>query len=306
MAKFNDAAVLILRYMFENEYFSVNTITRSELRDHTALDKDIFESADMFLLEADYVKGTMGGDDASRWLTVLGVEMAREEMRKRENISLDAERVLIFAVANTKDAPFIVKNQVLIKFNFTDEHYREIFQELEDLDFVDESRDYEKNTLQPTKSGRLAVRNNFQKAETIPNLQVGFVNNGTMNGSNIQAIANAQYSEIQQNVSALSTEELHKEIDQTLEKLLGQVTDQLSIQQKADYTNLIAEFQKETAQHQPDPGKLHKLLAGIGFLSDIGGAIDFSQKTFDLVVKASPYIMLLGQMAVQLLQNSAR
>ena len=306
MAKFNDAALMILRYMFENGYFSANSITRSELRSHTVLDEDIFDSADSFLLESAYVKGTMGWDDALRWLMVSGVEKAKEEMRKRENISLDAERVLVFAVANTKDVPFVVKNQVLTKFNITDEHYREIFQELEDLGFIDESSDYEKNVFQPTKSGRLAVRNNFEKAETTPNLQVGFINNGTMNGSNIQAIASAQYSEIQQNVSTLSTEELHKEIEQTLEKLLGQVTDQLSIQQKADYTKLIADFQQETARHQPDPGKLHKLLAGIGFLSDIGGAIDISQKTFELVVKASPYIMLLGQMAMQLLQNSAR
>ena len=76
------------------------------------------------------------------------------------------------------------------------------------------------------------------------------------------------------------------------------------MQQKAVYTQMAAELQKEVSQPQPDLSKLHKLLAGLGLLSDLGGAIDFSQRTFDLIVKAAPYIMLLGQLIVQLLQNS--
>lgn len=305
MANLQENAILILRYMFEKNLIKPQHCSRKQLLESMGLSDD-FIVAERYLLQSHYIEGGGGGNDGIRWLTPSGIQYLNAEMAKREPVSLDTERVLRFAVVNAIDAPFVVKNEVLRKFNITDEHYREIFQELEDLGFIDESSDYEKNVLQPTKSGRLAVRNDFQKSKTTSNLQVGFINNGTVNGGNIQAFANAQYSKIQQNVSTLSTEDLHEEIEQTLEKLLGQVADQLSIQQKAAYTQLIAEFQKETAQTQPDPDKLHKLLAGLGFLSDIGGAIDFSQKTFDLVVKASPYIMLLGQMATQLLQNSAR
>jgi hypothetical protein len=92
-------------------------------------------------------------------------------------------------------------------------------------------------------------------------------------------------------------------MEQILEQLLAQVTEHLTLQQKAAYTQMAAEFQTEIANARPDPSKLHKLLGGLGLLSDFGGAIDFSQKTFELVVKTGPYIILLSQMIVQLLHN---
>lgn len=306
MTTFDEAAITVLRYMLENGHINEHTITYAELQEYSGIEPDEFAKADSYLLQSKCIEGTGGGEQGLRNLTAYGVHYIRQELSKREPISLDAERVLRYLVSNVKDNEFLTIHEILEHVNISQDRYRQVCQQLEDFDFAKTHGSAQFPGLIPQKAGRQAVHRKFMLLQSSPSIQAGAIFNGPVTGGNIQAFANVQYSEIQQNVSALSPAELHKEIEQILEKLLEQVTEHLTLQQKATYTQLIAEFQKETAQTQPDPGKLHKLLAGLGFLSDIGGAIDFSQKTFGLVVKASPYIMLLGQMAMQLLQNSAR
>jgi hypothetical protein len=294
--------MMLLRYMLDEGLIAPKGISPRELRAAVGLSDNDFDSAENFLLQGHLVEGGGGGLDGFRWLTPIGVQYVHEELKRRIPISLDAERVLIFLIQEIKDNEFLTQDEILEGVNISPEQYYQACHQLADFDFVTIFGD---DALIPTKQGRQAVHRNFQETVSVPSIQAGAIFTGPVTGGNIQAIASAINSEIQQNVSPLSPEELQKEIQQTLEKLVGQVAEHLSLEQKAAYTQLAAEFQKEMAKPRPDTGKLHKLLAGLGLLSDLGGAIDFSQKTFGLIVMASPYIMLLGQTVVQLLRNVA-
>jgi hypothetical protein len=255
----------------------------------------------MLTLEAHFIEGTTG----ERWLTSYGVQYVTEVLKQRTPISLNAEKVLRFLIEEFKDNQFLTQGEIINGVNISLQEYRQAYQQLVDFDFVKTFGSGESPALTPTKHGRQAVHLNFQRTTASPNIQAGAIFTGPVTGSNIQAIASAINSEIQQNVSSLSSEEIQEKVQQTLKELLGQIEEHLSLQQKAAYAQLAAEFQKETTQPKPDEGKLHKLLAGLGLLSDLSGTIDLGQKTFQLIAIASPYIMILDQIVVQLLKISA-
>jgi len=306
MTNLHDHAIMLLRYMLEEGLIAPRGISPTKLKLAIGFSNEEFNGAERFALQGHLVEGGGGGDNGVRWLTPGGVQYITEEMKGRESISLDSERVLRFLIQEIKDNDFLTQDEILKGVKISAERYHEVCQQLADFDFVKIFDPGEFPGLVPTKTGRQAVHRNFQQLPSSPSIQAGAIFNGPVTGGNIQAFASAIDSEISQNISTLSPEELHKEIEQTLERLLEEITEHLSLQQKAAYTQMAAELQKEISQPQPDPGKLHRLLAGLGFLSDLGGAIDFSQKTFEVIVKASPYIMLLGQIIIQLLQNAAR
>ena len=305
MNTFRDDAVLLLRFMMEDGIISAShDISRLELSKRTGLTNEEFDKAEDFVLAGKLVSGTMG-PDGSRWLTPEGIQYITNEMRTRMPISIDAERILSFLIREIGDDQFLTQPEITEGTGITVERYQQACQQLSDFDYVEIFGDDEFPALSPTKTGRQAVHRNFQVSQPIPSIQAGAIFNGPVTGGNIQAIASAIDSEIQQNVSSLSADDLQKEMNQVLEKLISQISEQLTLQQKASYVQVAADFQKEIAKPQPDSSKLHKLLASLGLLSDLGGAIDFSQKTFELIVKAGPYIILLGQMIAQLLRNTA-
>ncbi len=304
MNTFRDSAIFVLRCMLENGNTMEHSISYGELRELSALESQDFDKADTYLLQAKLVEGTGGGENGSRWLTAHGVEYVNAEMNKRVSVNLDAERVLRFLIKGIGDNEFLTQPEIIEGTGIDSSKYQDACQQLIDFNFIEDVfKDL--GALRPTQLGRQIAHRDFKEQQPVQSIQAGAIFNGPVTGGNIQAVASAIGSEIQQNISTLSPEELHKEIEQTLEKLLEQVSASLTLQQKASYTQLAAEFQKEITKPQPDASKLHKFLASLGFFSDIGGAIDFSQKTFEVIVKSSPYIMMLGQMIVQLLQNSA-
>jgi len=229
-----------------------------------------------------------GGPDGIRWLATPGIQYISEEMKQRIPINLDAEKILRFLIQEIKDNAFLTQDEILIGVNITPENYFQACQQLADFDFVELLGPHEVPALKPTKQGRQAVHLNFQRTTGTPNIQAGAIFTGPVTGSNIQAIASAINSEIQQNVSSLSSEEIQEKVQQTLEELLGQIEEHLSLQQKAAYTQLAVEFQKETTQPKPDAGKLHKLLAGLGLLADFSGTIDLGQKVFSIDCNSKP------------------
>jgi hypothetical protein len=306
MNTIHDAAILILRYMLEKGIIAEHSVSYGELLKLTGLEPDEFDKGDSFLFQAKLVEGTGGGVNGSRWLTAYGVQYIDQEMKRRTPISLDAERVLRFLIQEMKDEDFPSMQKVIEGVNISRAQYWQVCYELADFDFVKITGDeYDPEPI-PTKKGRLAVRRNFQESLSGASIQAGAIFNGPVTGANIQAIANAIGSGIQQNVSALTQEELHKEVEQVLEELVSQVSDLLTLQQKAEYTKLAVKLQEEIEKPKPEPDALHKMLAGLGFLSDLSGTIDFGQKTFELIVKAGPFISLLGHLLLRLLQNAAQ
>jgi hypothetical protein len=307
MTNLHDHAIMLLRYMLDQGIVAPRSISPRDLRTAIGLDDNDFDNAENFALQGHLVEGGGGGLDGVRWLTPRGVQYVTEEIKNRVPINLDAERVLRFLIQEIKDNEFLTQDEILKGVAISPEKYHKACQQLEDFDFVELFNDItdEFPALSPTKAGRQAIHRNFQASPPPANIQAGAIFNGSVTGGNIQAVANAIDSEVQQNVSGLSPDDLQKEIEQVLEKLLAQVTEHLTLKQRATYTQMAAEFQAEIAKSQPNPGKLHNLLGGLGMLSDLGGAMDFSQKTFELIVKTGPYIILLSQMIVQLLQNAA-
>jgi hypothetical protein len=307
MTNLHDHAMMLLRYMLDKGLVAPKSVSRRELQAAVSLSDDDFDNAENFMLQDHLVGGGWGsGQEDIRWLTPGGVQYITEEMKHRTPVSLVAERVLQLLIRDIRDDDESPPMKVIIaELKITPQEYMEACQELDDLCYVTKkfsiAEDYPE--LLPTKEGRLAFRKGFQEPVNAPSIQAGAIFYGPVTGGNIQAIASAIDSEIQQNVSSLSPAELQKELEQTLQKLIGQITQDLSLQQQVAYSQLAAEFQKEMIQTKPDPGKLHKLLAGLGLLADVGGTIDLGQKTFELIVRASPYIMLLGQLVVQLLRN---
>jgi DNA-binding Lrp family transcriptional regulator len=296
---------MLLRFMFEKGLVAPKGISPRELRSAVGLSDDDFDNAENFLLQDHLIEGG-GGLDGVRWLTSSGVQYVTEEMKHRTPVSFIAERILRLLIRDVKDDESLSMKAIIAELKITPEEYMDACQELDDLGFVKKTftiiDDYPE--LIPSKEGRLAFRKGFQENVSVPSIQAGAIFNGPVTAGNIQAIANAIDTEIQQNVSSLSPDEITKEIQQTLEKLLGQISEHLSIEQKAAYTQLAADFQKEIGQPKPDSGKLRKLLAGLGFLSDLGGTIDLGNKAIQLVVKAGPYILLLSQYVMQLFRNS--
>ena len=304
MNNLHENAILVLRFMLEEDMVAPKGMSPVKLQSVVGLSRDDFNGAERFLLQGKLIAGGGGGDNGIRWLTPLGIEYVSEKTKDRLPLSLNAERVLKYVINSIGDNEFLTQPEIIEGTGIDSSKYQDACQQLVDFNFIEDVfKDL--GALRSTQLGRQIVHRDFKEQQSVQSIQAGAIFNGPVTGGNIQALASAIGSEIQQNISTLSPEELHKEIEQTLEKLLEQVTANLTLQQKAVYTQLAAEFQKEITKPQPDAGKLHKFLASLGFLSDIGGAIDFSQKTFEVIVKASPYIMMLGQMIVQLLQNSA-
>lgn len=301
MNNLHDHALILLRYLLEKGLIGPKYISPEELQAAVGLSKEDFDNAETFIWDSGFIETI----PASRTLTSKGVLYVTQEMRQRTPISIVAERLLGLLIRDVKDDESPPIKVIIAELKITPQEYMEACQELDDLGYVTKTfsihEDYPE--LLPTKEGRLAFRKGFQEPVSAPSIQAGAIFNGPVTGGNIQAIASAIDSEIQQNVSSLSPAELQKELEQTLQKLLGQITQDLSLQQQVAYSQLAAEFQKEMTQAKPDPDKLHKLLAGLGLLADVGGTIDLGQKTFELIVRASPYIMLLGQLVVQFLRH---
>lgn len=307
MSNLEELPIIILRYLLENNHIASRGISPRNICASLGLSEDDYFSVDLFLLQSQFLGGGGGGPDGIRWLTPLGAQFIREELKNRIRISLMAERVVRLLVHDVTDDESLTMDVIIKKLSINPKEYLDVTLELEDLGFVKKesyiSDEYPR--LLPTKEGRLAFRKGFQAPVSAPLIQAGAIFNGPINGGNIQAFANAFGSNIEQNVSSLPPEELRREMDQTLEKLVAQISEQLSIQQRAAYTQLAAEFQNEIAQADPNSSKLHKLLGMLGFMADVGGTIDLGKKAFGLIAIASPYIMLLSQYVNQLLSHVA-
>ena len=300
----HDYGILMLKYMLENNLIAPRGKTPRELGNALGLSDNDIDIADDYLLQSRFIEGG-GGLDGIRWLTPFGVMYITEELKQRLPMRLDSERILKFLIQEIKDNKFLTQDEILKGVHISPDEYNQACQQLMDFDFVELFGSDEAPALIPTKQGRQAVHRNFQEFTGAPSIQAGAIFTGPVSGGNIQAVASAINSEIKQDVSSLSPEQLQEWIQHTLEDLLGQIEEHLSLQQKAAYAQLAAEFQKETTQPKPDTSKLQNILAGLGLLSDLGGTIDLGQKTFALIVKAGPYIMMLGQLVAQVIANSA-
>ena len=79
-------AIKILDQLIDNNAMAGGGIKVQHIYDSVDIPKNEFDSADTYLLQQNYVKGTMGGMDGSRWLTGAGVEFYEENISEVESV----------------------------------------------------------------------------------------------------------------------------------------------------------------------------------------------------------------------------
>ncbi len=156
-----------------------------------------------------------------------------------------------------------------------------------------------------TKLGAQVVHDNFRRPEAVgTNITAGAII-GHVSGGNIQSVANAYESTIQQLVNQSDAEGLRQTITETLEKLVAEVSDQLTMQQKIVYMQAAAAIEQEIAKAEPDTTVLEKALRTLTLGDTMNGVLDLGIKTYVAVTLASPYVGVAAHAIERLLRALA-
>ncbi|MDD4985325.1 MAG: hypothetical protein PHQ43_05975 [Dehalococcoidales bacterium] len=78
MGKITDNSLAILRHLSKVSQTGDRTVKRGEIRESLRIPESEFDMADQYLLESGLVKGTLGGDAGSRYLTSLGITILEQ------------------------------------------------------------------------------------------------------------------------------------------------------------------------------------------------------------------------------------
>ncbi|MBN2390225.1 MAG: hypothetical protein JXR84_05865 [Anaerolineae bacterium] len=309
MSSTADRALLILRFMAENEYILSNSVKRQAIVEKLKLPEQEFQKAYLYLLQSDYLKGTMGGMDGKTWLTTVGLNFLESEMEKRIPLSLLAERILCLAVEMENKDPqteFVGGKEMWDQLEITFDEYCRATLELGDEGFIESRIPGEKTPFlgfHVTAAGRNALRRGLKRQVPVSpsQINIGAYFNGPVSDTNILAVAQAHHSKIEQAISQNDTTSLRAEIEQLLQDLVKTVQPELSLPQYAAYVDAAQQLQQETRKDQPDPTLLHKLLSTLEFAATIDGAVEFGRKALDLYIKLAPLLMPLYQAIIALL-----
>lgn len=182
-------------------------------------------------------------------------------------------------------------------------------QELEDQGMLDEQKianlvgnSTPYSSISLSRKGRNAYRKNFIKDDTIMiQQQVGTIIHGPVTDSNIQSIAGAANSIIQQAIQEGDASSLREEINQLVDKIVEVVKSDLKVDGLSKYSTAAVELKEEIAKSEPDPTVIQRLLGTIRFASEADGAIDLGKKGLELAVKIGPLLIPLQEALLKLL-----
>lgn len=292
MVNVQDDALLILRHMLEHPFgtdFNLNKLAAL-----VALPSPEFDAANLFLVRSGYVDGGGG----RRWVTPAGVAWHAEEMRKRFDLGILAERLLRTVMEVETEQPrssFIYRRTIQGRLAIDDASYFVAVRELADAQLVVES-DFD--FLASTPLGRKALRHGFRRETPEPNSTVNVGNViGTMLGGNVQGIGQASQSEITQ--IANDPQALAEMLDKLVTQLIDAVKSELPAQQLVAYKQGTEELKTELKAEKPQPAVVKKLLGTLAFLGDIEGTVGLAGRVWQLVGPLVP-------LALAVLQNAAK
>jgi len=126
-----------------------------------------------------------------------------------------------------------------------------------------------------------------------PQVQIGAIFHGPVEGSQIQAFASAVNSSVQQAVSNTSSEEIKDVILDLVEDIVTSVKNELSVDELVEYASIAKGFKEEIAKEEPDKKILREFMSKLSFLSDVEGIISLSERAFFLAERVMPYIPVL-------------
>lgn len=100
-----------------------------------------------------------------------------------------------------------------------------------------------------------------------------------------------------------NAERLRREINEIIDKSLKEVVEHVESKQRRILYGIAEELKKEIQKANPDPSAIQKGLAGLSFLSDVGGTVSFGASIFQLIAQNGPNITELASKINLLLQT---
>lgn len=303
-----DDAVFLLGCLYDKGAVSAaHSITSQELLDISGYEYERYDHVDDFLIASGFVDLTMGGLSGIRSITPAGIAWLQEENDKRIPLGFNALRIsgLMYEETKNPKIPFISFNIVLEKLSVELDEYLIACQELEDLGLLESKAKVMGNpfhSISLTSSGRNAVRSGYKKEGLLTiQQQVGAVFQGPVHDSNIQAIAVAANSNIQQAIEQGNKESLLVEIDKLIEGLIEVINPELQPDEVESYNDIANKLNGEIREKEPDKTFIQRALGYLAFMGDLDGAVELTNKGIELATRVGPLILLLQKAISQLL-----
>lgn len=163
MPTISENALTILRTMQDAELGVGDSIVCQDLAALSGLNEKAFDQADNYLLQSHYVTGTMGGMDGHRWFTAEGIEYLERALTARLPLSLDAERILQYAVEHGAKRPIFSREQIIEKLEIDNARYDAACQQLGNLELLkDIVHQGYFAVVQATPAGKRVVQEKFR------------------------------------------------------------------------------------------------------------------------------------------------
>jgi hypothetical protein len=132
---------------------------------------------------------------------------------------------------------------------------------------------------------------------------VGAIFNAPAHGAQIQAVASAVHSSVQQVVEGAEVEDIRQAITQTIENMVRAVQQELTVEELAAYSQIASEFRQEAAKENPDKARLYRALPVLSFLGDVEGTIELAERAVTLANQVAPYLPLLITLLARLFSS---
>jgi hypothetical protein len=300
----SENAWILLRAMKELDTTIGNQTRKSQLQPCTDLSDHDYDQAANFLHSMGYIEGSVG-EDRDCWLSPEGVEYLQEQMRGRMKLSWTAERIIRHMI---KQIPYhgipILWTEIQQALGLDDTQYTKACQELADYQLIKNvgAKGHYFGSITVTELGRLAARENFQWSDSAPTqIHAGAIFQGPVTDSNIQAVAQAIGSQIEQAISQNDPDSLRQTIAELMEQLVDAVKQDLTMDQLSVYTKTAQQVREEIQKPKPNPALVHRLFPILSFAGDLDGTLELGKKGLELAVKVAPLILTFLKAIQQLI-----
>jgi len=295
---------ILLRAMMELGANIGNKAHKSQLQLLTDLSDHDYAQAANFLHSMGYIQAPVG-EDRGCWLSPEGVEYLQAQMHGRMNLSWTAERIIRHMI---EQIPYhgipILWTEIQQALGLDDTQYEKACQELQDYDLITNVTGTGRyfGSITVTRLGRRAARDNFRLFDTAPaQIQAGAIFYGPVTDSNIQAVAQAIGSRIEQAISQNDADSLRQTITDLIEQLVDAVKQDLPMDQLTVYTNTAQQVHEEIQKPKPNLPLEHRLIATLSFADNLDGTLELGKKGLVLAAKVAPFIPALLKAIEQLI-----
>jgi hypothetical protein len=308
MSDITENGLLLLGILIEANATGQATMRVHELRAESGLSEDEFRRAETYLRSARHIDKTGGGDTAQVWATGTGIDFHATEMANRYPLSPLARRAAKFIMDEGKPGTdYIVFTEAICNgLGIDEDTYNATMQELADFQLAEGKISTQSDPFLGvilTPEGRLAVRHNFRREDTRSIRYVGAIFEGPVSQSNIQALAQAHHSTVEQTIEAATIDELPDILVTTIQSMVSAVKEELTAEQFAVYDRAAQQLEDEARAEHPCAPAIHRLIQKLALLGDLEGTLELGERSLKLAATLAPYVHLVSIYAVRLLDS---